>query len=114
MSNFSPKIEDANDEQLKHWLNESRPDYASLASDELTRRNLNALQHRMKILDETIKDLDKDASRYNNILTVLTISMFILALVQLVISFSNIWLRLIIMVPMLTLVGVALWVFSKK
>lgn len=60
MSNFSPKIEEATDDQLKHWTSETSPGYASLASDELTRRALNKLQETIKTFNEqSSKQTDK-------------------------------------------------------
>ncbi|MFA6227084.1 MAG: hypothetical protein WC631_01200 [Candidatus Paceibacterota bacterium] len=38
MSNFSPRLEDATEKQLKYWINETDANLASLASEELTRR----------------------------------------------------------------------------
>ncbi len=56
MSNFSSKLEDTPDEQLKYGVNEHSPHYAQLESDELTRRTLNKLQ-------ETIKTFNKQSSK---------------------------------------------------
>ena len=52
MSHFSLKIEEATDDQLKHWTNETNPHYASLVSDELTRRALDKLQETIKTFNE--------------------------------------------------------------
>lgn len=52
MSNFSPKIEDQTEEQLRYSTNEHNPHYASLSSDELTRRALNKLQETIKTFNE--------------------------------------------------------------
>lgn len=65
MSNFSPKLEDATDEQLKHSTNEHNPHYAALSSDELTRRTLSKLQ-------ETIKKFDEQSSKQTGKLVLLT------------------------------------------
>lgn len=51
MSNFSPKLEDATDEQLKNGLDIHAPQYAILESDELTRRSLNELQRTIKLMN---------------------------------------------------------------
>ena len=60
MSNFAPKLEDSEDKQLWHLINESSPHYGSLASDELTRRALNKLQGTIKTFNEqSSKQTDK-------------------------------------------------------
>lgn len=43
MSNFSPKLEDATDEQLRYMINELDFRVVPLASDELTRRSVEKL-----------------------------------------------------------------------
>lgn len=55
MPNFSPKLEDATEEQLKHWTNEGNFQVVPLASDELTRRTV-------KKSEETIKRFNKKSS----------------------------------------------------
>lgn len=79
MSNFSPKLEDATDDQLKYWINETDARLASLASDELTRR-------RLKELQETIQDLNRNTMRYSRRLIDLTLLLFFVALIQVLIS----------------------------
>lgn len=56
MSNFSPKLEDATNEQLMHMVNELDFRVVPLASDELTRRSVQKLQ-------ETIQTLSNQSSR---------------------------------------------------
>ena len=56
MNNFSPKIEDATDEQLRSGINSHNPHFGQLESDELTRRVI-------KKLEETIKKFNKQASK---------------------------------------------------
>jgi len=79
MSNFSPKLEDATDEQLKYWINENDFRVVPLASDELTRRALKKLQ-------ETIEKLDKNTTRYSWALFCLTFLLFIVAIFQIIVS----------------------------
>ena len=65
MSNFAPKLEDSNDDQLRHSINEHNPHFASLSSDELTRRTLNKLE-------ETIRVFNEQSSRQTDKLVKLT------------------------------------------
>jgi len=55
MTNFSPKLEDHSDEQLKGNVNSYQPNFASLSSDELTRRSLEKLRMTMVDLDHSNK-----------------------------------------------------------
>jgi hypothetical protein len=52
MSNFAPKLQDSNDDQLWHLINESSPHYGSLASDELTRRALKNLRETIQVFND--------------------------------------------------------------
>ena len=54
MSNFSPKLEDATDEELMNMINELDFRVVPLASDELTRRTI-------KRLRETIETFNKQS-----------------------------------------------------
>jgi hypothetical protein len=65
MSNFSPKLEDATDEQLMHMVNELDFRVVPLASDELTRRSV-------KKLHETIEKLNEQSSRQTDKMIKLT------------------------------------------
>ena len=56
MSNFSPKIEEATEDQLKNWTNETDPRYGFLASNELMRRSV-------KKLHETIQTFNEQSSK---------------------------------------------------
>ncbi len=58
MSNFSPKLEDATDDQLMYMVNELSPTFTVLASDELTRRTLKKLQKTIEISNEHSEKLE--------------------------------------------------------
>jgi hypothetical protein len=79
MSNFSPKLEDTTDQELKHSINEFDPRYGSLASDELTRRALLKLQ-------QSIEKFDLATSNYTRKLITLTVLLFFVAAIQLVVT----------------------------
>ncbi len=94
MTNFSPKLQDSDDEKLWHYINESSPHYGSLASDELTRRSLKDLQ-------KTMADLDKSTSDYSHRLLGLTLLLLIatvalIVLTALMLPFS--WLNKILII----------------
>ena len=50
MSNFSPKLEDATDEQLMRMINELDPNYVQLASNELSKRAIKKMHSEMTVL----------------------------------------------------------------
>ena len=56
MSNFSPKLENATDEELMNMINELDFRVVPLASDELTRRTIRRLR-------ETIETFNKQSSK---------------------------------------------------
>ena len=51
MSNFSPKLQDATDEQLMHMVNELDFRVVPLASDELTRRTIRKLEKTIEVFN---------------------------------------------------------------
>jgi len=65
MSNFSPKLQDATDEQLMHMVNELDFRVVPLASDELTRRTI-------KKLEKTIEVFNSQSSKQTEKLVKLT------------------------------------------
>lgn len=65
MSNFSPKLEDATDEQLLYMVNELDFRVVHLASDELTRRAV-------KKLHETIQKFSEQSSKQTQKMVILT------------------------------------------
>ena len=56
MSNFSPKLQDATDDELMHMVNELDFRVVPLASDELTRRSI-------RKLEKTIQQYNKQTSK---------------------------------------------------
>jgi len=60
MSNFSPKLQDATDEQLMNMVNELDFRVVPLASDELTRRAIRKLEKTMEAFNnQSSKQTDK-------------------------------------------------------
>lgn len=60
MSNFSPKLEDATDDQLKYMINELDFRVVPLASDELTRRTIAKLEKTIMVFNkQSSKQTDK-------------------------------------------------------
>ena len=66
MSNFFPKIEKATDDELKHWTNETNPHYASLASDELIRRDILKLNDSIDKNTQQAKNFTEKTLKFNN------------------------------------------------
>ena len=86
MSNFSPKLEDSTDVQLRHSINEHNPHFASLSSDELTRRALNKLQETIKTFNEqSSKQADK-LVRLTWWIVGLTVAMLLGLIVQIILA----------------------------
>ena len=86
MSNFSPKIEDQTEEQLRYSTNEHNPHYASLSSDELTRRALDKLQETIKIFNEQSSKQTEKMIRLTWWIVVLTVVMVIGLIAQIVLA----------------------------
>lgn len=105
MSNFSPKLQDSTDDQLWHLINESNPNYAMLASDELNRRSLNKLQ-------KTIEEENKETGRFSLAFILLALTQIALAFWQFMFNTNGIvplWQRIIQIVFLAVLLG---WCFK--
>ncbi len=77
MSNFSPKLQDATDDELMHMVNELDFRIAPLASDELTRRTIRGME-------TTIKKFNKQASRQTQKMIQLTWGIIFLTIVMVI------------------------------
>ena len=88
MSNFEKKIEEAAGEELYFWINDRDPNYASLASDELTRREFAGLRN-------SIKELNDSATRFNKVTFLFSIALIFIGLAQMAIALfsttGNMW-----------------------
>ncbi len=84
MSNFAPKLQDSNDDQLWHLINESNPHYASLASDELTRRSLRELQQTISTFNDQSSRQTEKMIRLTRWIVGLTIVMIAGLIVQII------------------------------
>lgn len=82
MSNFAPKLNESTDEEIWHWINESSPNYASLASDELTRRGLNDLQKSITNFNKQSSEQTVKMISLTRVIIVLTVALFVVALFQ--------------------------------
>lgn len=87
MSNFSPKLEDTPDEQLKYGINEHNPHYAQLESDEMTRRTLNKLQEAIKTFNKQSSRQTKKMIKLTWGIICLTIVMVIGLIIQIILTF---------------------------
>ena len=86
MSNFAPKLQDSNDDQLWHLINESSPHYGSLASDELTRRSLNKLRETMQVFNEQSSRQTEKMIKLTRWIVGLTIVMVVGLIVQTILA----------------------------
>ncbi|MDB5266178.1 MAG: hypothetical protein JWM39_891 [Parcubacteria group bacterium] len=77
MSNFPTSLKSSTDDQLWDYINNSSPQFGSLASDELTRRSL-------KELTESLEKSSSSTDRYNKALFFLTFQLFVIGLMQLI------------------------------
>jgi len=87
MSNFSPKLENATDEQLMHMVNELDFRVVPLASDELTRRTLNELRR-------TIGAFNEKSSKQTEKMIFLTWGIFALTVVMVIGLGIQVWFAL--------------------
>lgn len=89
MSNFSPKLEDASEEQLMHMVNELDFRVVPLASDELTRRSVKKLHETIeKFNNQSSKQTDK-MIRLTWWIVGLTIVMVLGLVIQIFLSYFN-------------------------
>ena len=88
MSNFAPKLQDPTSDRLWHLVNESNPHYASLASDELTRRSLKDLQNTISTFNKQSSDQTEKMIILTRWIVWLTIAMLIGLAVQIYLSIS--------------------------
>ena len=107
MPNFSSKLEDASDGELKHWLNENDSGKASLASEELTRRSLVSLQ-------KSLEESNKSTKRYSRHMFDLSILLFIVALVQVFISVMSIPESWFVRILILAVAGYAIYFAARR
>ncbi len=103
MPNFSPKLQEATDEQLKNWIYEMNPQYASLVSEELTRRRF--------------EEFNKSTSYFSKILGLFAVIQIIIAIMQFTLSVQSeydIFFEKIIVIAIFFLaIAMALFVFYK-
>jgi len=86
MSNFSPKLEEATDDQLKYMINELDFRVVPLASDELTRRALNKLQKRIEVFNKQSSKQTKKMIRLTWGIVCLTIIMIVGLIIQIILT----------------------------
>ena len=103
MPNFSPKLEDATESDLKKWINDIGPQYASLASEELTRRQFDKF--------------DKTTAYFSKILGFFAVIQIVVALMQFILSvlglYKSIGEQIMVIAVMFLAVGLVLFAFYK-
>lgn len=90
MSNFSRELENLSDVELKTMLNQTSPGYASLVSDELTRRSLGHLQTTIEQSNTQARNLEVANYRLQWIMVILAFITTVVALYP-VVGFSITW-----------------------
>ena len=86
MSNFSPKLQDATDEQLIHMVNELNFLVVPLASDELTRRTIRKLEKTIEVFNDESSNQTEKLVKLTWWIVCLTIIMVIGLVVQIILS----------------------------
>ena len=86
MSNFSPKLEDATDEQLMHMVNELDFRVVPLASDELTRRAIKKLEKTIQVFNNQSSKQTRKIITLTKWIVVLTVVMVVGLAVQIIIT----------------------------
>jgi len=86
MSNFSPKLEDATDEQLMHMVNELDFRVVPLASDELTRRTINKLEKTITVFNKQSSKQTDQLVQLTRWIVGLTVAMLVGLIIQVVLS----------------------------
>jgi hypothetical protein len=90
MANFYRDLENLNDDELKTMLNQTSPEYASLVSDELTRRSLGHLQTTIEQSNTQARNLEVANYRLQWIMVILAFITTVVALYP-VVGFSVTW-----------------------
>jgi len=87
MSNFSPKLEDATDEQLMYMVNELDFRVVPLASDELTRRYLAGVRKSIRLFNKKSSEQTGEMIKLTRWIVVLTIVMILGLVIQIILKF---------------------------
>jgi len=86
MSNFSPKLQDATDEQLMHMVNELDFRVVPLASDELTRRTIRKLEKTMENFNNQSSRQTEKLIKLTRWIVGLTIAMIVGLVMQIILA----------------------------
>src|SRR4051812_49228292 len=115
-NNFAKPLQDATNEELLLWINTMDPNYAKLASDELTRRNLKTLHETMDVGIIQSQKSSEIQERLTKVLFILTVVQLLVALFQLLLSFAysdNIQEKLLGVFMVIAAVSI-LYLFGKR
>ena len=86
MSNFSPKLENATDEELMNMINELDLRFVPLASDELTRRTIRRLREIIETFNKQSSKQTQKMIQLTRYIVGLTIVMIFGLVVQVILS----------------------------
>lgn len=103
MPNFSPKLEDSNEVQLRNHIQELNPHYAQLASDELTRRHFDKF--------------DRSTTFFSKILGLFAIIQIVVAVMQFILSvqtsIDHFWQKLVTIIVFFVSIIIVLHISYK-
>ncbi len=88
MNNFNPKLQDATDEELMSMVNKLVPTFATLASDELTRRSIKKLNETIIKGAEQSEKSTKTTEDFTRAMYLLTVVQILIGICQFYMSFA--------------------------
>ncbi len=106
MTNFSSKLEEQSESELKNNINIHQPNFASLSSDELTRRSLDNLR-------KTMVDLDSSNKKYSLVILLFAIVQIIIAGLQLVLDIKGFSDKFFAVFIALIFIGIIYWLIKQ-
>lgn len=86
MSNFSPKLQDATDEQLMNMVNELDFRVVPLASDELTRRTIRKLEKTIEVFNNQSSKQTEKLVKLTRGIVGLTVVMVVGLIIQIILA----------------------------
>lgn len=104
MPNFPKNLKDATEKELNDWINQNDPHYASLASEELTRRKFT--------------EFDKSTNSFSRVLGFFAVIQIIIAIMQFILgvqsTYKDFWQQLIVLIIFFAVILVVYWLFINN
>lgn len=103
MPNFPKNLKDADEKELNDWINQNDPRYATLASEELTRRKFD--------------DFDKSTNFFSKVLGLFAIIQIVVAVMQFILSVQTVYSstseKLVMLLMLFSSVGIIIFYFFR-